>query len=98
MEFLQSFLPIVIYILLIGLIIILIILGIKLLITMNKVEKIVDNVNEKVARLEPLFNILGYASDRVVGVFDKVFEVIESLIGKLFSKDKKIEMEDMEDE
>lgn len=94
MEFLQSFLPIIIYILLIVLIIILIILGIKLLITMNKVEKIVDNVNDKLERLYPLFNILGYASDRVSFVFDKVFDFIDGIFTKLFSRNKSVEMED----
>lgn len=98
MLFLQSFLPIVIYILLIVLIVILIVLGIKLLIAMNKIEKIVDNVNEKMERLNPLFNILGYTSDRIVGVFDKVFEFFESLFMKLFLKNKNVEMEEEENE
>ena len=45
MEFWLTFLPLVIYILLIILLTIGIILGIKTIITMNKVEKVVDNVN-----------------------------------------------------
>ena len=65
---------------------------------MNKVEKIVDNVNEKVERITPLFNIMVYASDRVVGVVDKAFEFIDGIIAKLFNKNKKIEMEDIENE
>lgn len=99
MDFLQAFLPIIIYILLIVLIVILIVLGIKIIITMNKVEKIVDNVNEKIERVSPLFNIIGYASDHVVGMFDRIFEVVEGLISKIFSKNKEsVEMEDDKDE
>ena len=84
--------------LLIVLIIILIVLGFKLIITMNKVEKIVDNVNEKIERITPLFNILTYASDRVVGVFDSIFGFIDGLISKLFNKNKNIEMEESDNE
>lgn len=98
MLFLQSFLPIVIYILLIVLIIIFIIIGIKLLNTMTKVEKIVNDVNDKIERVTPLFNILTYASDRVVGVVDKGFEFIDKLISKFLNKNKTIEMEDNENE
>ena len=58
MEFLNGVLPIIIYILLIGLLIIGIIIGIKLIITMNKVEKIVNNVEGKVNSLNGLFNII----------------------------------------
>ena len=98
MEFLQAFLPIVIYFLLIILIVVLIILGIKFLITVNKVEKIVDNVNDKLEAVSPIFNILGYASSQVTTVFDTVFEFIEGLLEKLFTKKNKIEMEEDEDE
>ena len=55
MDFLLSFLPIVIYMLLIVLIIILIVLGFKLIITMNKVEKIVDNVNTQTKNINIYF-------------------------------------------
>ena len=48
MEFWLSFLPIVIYALIIIILIVGIILGVKSIRTMNKVEKVVDNVNDKV--------------------------------------------------
>lgn len=98
MEFLQAFLPIVIYFLLIILIVVLIILGIKFLITVGKIEKIVDDVTEKIESVSPIFNVLGYASNRVTTVLDTAFEFIESLIVKLFKKKNKIEMEEDEDE
>ena len=48
MEFLLQFLPIVIYFLLIIILVIGIVLGIKSIITITKVEKVVDDVNDKV--------------------------------------------------
>ena len=48
-------LPIILYILGSILLVVLIILGIKLIITMNKIEKVVDDVNIKVNKLNNLF-------------------------------------------
>ena len=50
MEFLASFLPIVIYILLIVLIIIGIIIGIKIISTIDKATKIVDNIDKGIVK------------------------------------------------
>ncbi len=89
MEFWISFLPIVIYVLIIILLIVGIILGIKTIITMNKVEKIVDNVNEKFEALSPLFNLLDFATDRLSSLSDTVVEFFTGMLGKLFTKGKK---------
>ena len=64
MDFWLSFLPIIIYILLIILLIVGIILGIKSIITINKVEKVVDDVNEKVESLNGLFQIVDFTADK----------------------------------
>jgi uncharacterized protein YoxC len=64
-DFLGQMLPIIIYILLIGLLIIGIIIGIKLIITMNKVEKIVDDVDKKVQSLNGFFNAINFATDKI---------------------------------
>jgi len=84
MDFLSQFLPIIIYILLIGLIIIGIIIGIKLIITMNKVEKLVVNVEEKVNSLNEIFTIIQTTSGKITGVYSKVVEVCTSLVDKIF--------------
>ena len=47
MEALSQTLPIIIYFLLIVLLIIAIVIGIKLITTLSKVDKLVDDVNEK---------------------------------------------------
>lgn len=88
MEFLSQFLPIIIYFLLIIVIVIGIILGIKLIITIDKVLKIVDDVNEKIESVSPIFNCLSIASTKVSGVIEKVMSTIENLIYKLFLKNK----------
>jgi len=88
MSFLLEFLPIVIYVLLIIILIIGIVLIIKCLITLDKVEKVVDNVNEKVKALDGLFHIIDTTTDRIVLITDKVVEGITSLIANLFTAKK----------
>ncbi len=89
MSFLLEFLPIVIYILLIIILIIGIVLAIKCLITLDKVEKVVDNVNDKVRALDGIFHIIDTTTDKIVLITDKVVEGITSLIMNLFSSKKK---------
>ena len=72
MDFWLSFLPIIIYVLLIILLIIGIILGIKWIITINKVEKVVDDVNEKVESLNGLFQVVDFTTDKLVSITDDV--------------------------
>ena len=89
MDFWLSFLPIIIYVLLIILLIIGIILGIKSIITINKVEKVVDDVSEKVESLNGLFQIVDFTTDKLVSITDKVIDGVSSLASKLFFRKKK---------
>ena len=98
MDFWLSFLPIVIYVLLIILLIIGIILGIKSIITINKVEKVVDDVNEKVESLNGLFQIVDFTADKLVSITDKVVDGVSTLASKLLFRKKKNKEEDMENE
>lgn len=98
MDFWLSFLPIIIYILLIILLVIGIILGIKSIITINKVEKVVDDVNEKVESLNGLFQIVDFTTDKLVSITDKVVDGVSSLASRLFFKKKKNKEEDEENE
>jgi len=99
MDFWLSFLPIIIYILLIIILIIGIILGIKSIITINKVEKVVDDVNEKVESLNGLFQIVDFTTDKLVTITDRIVDGVSSLASKIFfrKKVKKIR-KDEEDE
>lgn len=100
MDFWLSFLPIIIYILLIILLVIGIILGIKSISTIKKVEKVVDDVNEKVESLNGLFQIIDFTTDKIVSLTDKVIDGVSTLASKIFFKRKvkKIKKEENENE
>ncbi len=89
MEFLLEFLPIIIYFLLIIFLIIGIILGIKFIITLNKVEKVVDDVKEKVQTLNGFFHVIDYTTDKIAFATDKMVEGVTNLFHKLLFKKRK---------
>ena len=86
--FLQTFLPIIIYILLIILFIVGIILGIRSIQTLNKVDKVVDDVNDKVQALNGFFNLIDYTTDKIVSVTDRVVEGVSGFLGGIFRRNK----------
>lgn len=99
MELLSQLLPIIIYFLLIIVIIVGIILGIKLIVAIDKALRLIDNVNEKVDKVAPIFNTFGIVSDKFNDIVITVVKAVENLIVKLFLKNKnKKEMEIEEDE
>lgn len=99
LEFLEIFLPIVINLLLIILLIVCIILGVRLIKTINKVDRVVEDVNDKVQSLNGLFSIIDFTTDKIVSITDMVTDGISGLIGRFFSKkSKKIESEVSKDE
>lgn len=91
-------LPIVIYFLLIVLLVVAIWIGIKLIITMNKVDDILEDISEKAKSLDKLFNIIDFATDRVSMVSDTVINFISSVFNKIFKKrnTKKVKVDDDE--
>lgn len=100
LEFLNSFLPIVIYILLIALIILLIIIAAKTIRTMKKVEDIVDDVDDKVQSLNDFFYIVDSATDKIALLSDRVIDIVTGVIHKITEVKKrksKIKEEDYED-
>ena len=67
----QEILSIILYALGSILLIVLIILGIKLIITMNKIEKITDDINGKLKSLNGFFSIIDFTTDRLATITDK---------------------------
>jgi len=98
-EFWLDFLPIIIYILLIIFLIIGIILGIRFLFILDKVDKVVEDVNDKVKTLNGFFHVIDYTTDKIALVTDKAVEGVTSFFTRLISGNKnknkkKIEKED----
>ncbi len=89
MEFLLQFLPIIIYILLIIILVIGIIFGIKSIITLNKVEKVVEDVNTKVQSLNSFFGIIDFTTDKIALITDRVVEMVSNFFAKIFIGNKK---------
>lgn len=99
MEALKEIFPVILYGLLIILVIVLIILAIKLIGTLKKVDKVVDDVNGKVKSLNGVFSIIDHTTDALSGFGDKIVNIISSGINTLLSiKKKKKEEEDKDEE
>jgi uncharacterized protein YoxC len=98
MSFWLDFLPIIIYILLIIILVIGIILGVKTIITLNKVERVVDSVNDKVETLNGLFHIVDYTTDKIALATDKVVDGITGFVSKMLFSKKKNKKEESDNE
>ena len=88
MDFLAQFLPIIIYLLLIVLIIVGIVLGIKLIITIDKAQTVIEDAKNKIDTLNGFFNILENTSGKIYFVYEKITDVIGSMIDKIFFRNK----------
>ena len=86
---LNEVLPIILYLLGSILLGILIVLGIKLINVMNKMEKVVDDINTKVSSLNGVFSIFDATTDKLALLSDRMVDSISLIIRKLFAKKKK---------
>ena len=91
MAFLNEFLPIIIYILLIVLITFLIIIAIKVSKTMDKVDSLVEDVDNKMKSLNPVFDLVEGVSSKATLISDKFLGFVLRITNKLFSKKGKKE-------
>jgi len=73
-----------------------IIIGIKLIITMNRIEKIVENVEKKMSILDGIFNIIESASSKVTGVYERVIDFFGGIVDKLFFRKSSRKEDDYE--
>lgn len=97
MESLSSILPIIIYMLLIIFLIVAIIIGIKLVFALNKIDALVDDVTAKVKTLDRVFKVIDFASDKITALGESIIASVGSVVGKVFKKKIK-DMEEDEDE
>lgn len=96
MESLLEILPIVIYSLSIILIIILIVLGIKLIHTIDKANIILEDVEKKSKSLNGIFHVIDGVTDTLSVLSDTMVTSITKVIGKIIPKRKKKEREENE--
>ena len=99
MEALGQVLPILMYILGSILLVVLIILGIKLIQTIDKANMILDDLEQKSKSLNGLFAVVDNLSNAMTVVGDRVVEGVTSMISSFFHKRKKrkAKEEEMED-
>lgn len=86
MEFWLTYLPVVIYFLLIALLIVLIVLGLKMIGVLGKFEKIIDSVNDKIESINPIFHMIDFATDRISNLSDTFIDFFTSFLSKLLNK------------
>lgn len=87
-------LTIVLYVLGSILLVVLIVLGIKLIITMDKIQKVVDNINTKIDSLNGLFSVIDFTTDKLTAITDGVVDGINHLVKKVFYRKKEEELDD----
>ena len=81
-------LPVILYILCSILLVALIVLTVKLIIPMDKIEKIVDNITVKVKSLDGVFEVASLVTGKVTFITDKIVDFVSMIIEKIFSKGK----------
>jgi len=86
MEFLNEFLPIILYIAGIVLLIVLIILGIKAIKILDNVEDIVEDAQDKLDEFEGAISLLSKTANSFAGISSSIVTGITTAIGKIFSK------------
>lgn len=96
MESLNLVLPVVLYVVGIILLIVLIILGLKCIKILDKVDRVVDNIEEKVNTFNGAISIMGKFSDSIASIGDTLIFGITSMFTKLFNKMKSKEDENYE--
>ena len=94
MQYLNEMLPIIIYFLLIVLLVVSIIVGIKLIFTITKVDELIDDVTEKLSSFDRLFNVINFTTDRFGVISETVISFITSKLKKLMKPKRKTKRED----
>lgn len=70
------------------LLVIMIIIGIRLLKTMKKIDNIVDEVDDKVKSIKGMFNAIDFVTDKLSFCIDRLIEKFTNWIGRLGKKEE----------
>lgn len=76
-------LPVILYILGAILLVALIVLTIKCTITVHKIDKVVDNITDKVTALDGVFSIVSAVSNKFTFITEQVVNIVCSLIERI---------------
>ena len=85
---LNEFLLLILYSSLIVLVIIFIIVGIRLIKTLKKVDNVIEDVNGKMNKVDGVFDIIDKTTDYAASISDKVIGAISSFVNVLLRKKK----------
>lgn len=91
-------LQIIIYALLIILIIVAIVIGVRLIITLHKVDLLIDDVSAKVKTLDRVFEVIDVFNNKMSALGDSVVGFISGGIRRIFKKRKKYSYDEEEEE
>lgn len=85
---LNELLIIILLLLLISLVIVFMILGIRLIKTLKKVDAVIEDVNGKMSKVDGVFDIIDKTTDYASTISDKIVGAITNFISILFKKKK----------
>lgn len=80
------FFPIMIYVLASILLIVLIALSLKLIHTLTKVDRVIDDIEKKSSKLDRLFDVIDTTADAVNSVSNSIVGWVTNLINRLLNK------------
>jgi len=84
-ETLGTVLPIIIYFLLIILLVITIVLGVKIILTVDRINTLVEDIEYNIEKLSNVFNFANFLSDRMQdladGIFGSVLSAVKNALG-----------------
>ena len=95
-ETLGVVLPIIIYLLLIVLLVVVIVLGIKIIITIDRVNAVITDIQEKINSLNNVFQLVDMASNKLGYFSSKLLDTVISAINKVLGVGRKDEDDDYE--
>ena len=84
----MEFLPMAVYILLIVLLIILIILGIKVIMVVDKTDKLMSDIQNKVSSFNAVFSLIDITSEKLTCGLTSIVDFCINLTNKIFKKRK----------
>lgn len=96
-EMLQIF-PVILCLLGSVLLVVLIILGVKLIYTVNKTNEILDDAYNKTKSLNGFFNAIDSITDTLASINDSIVVNVTNVISKIFPKKKNKKKENEDDE